>query len=129
MSWETRKLVCVKKVKQEILEEWEESMPLPGDIIEAVGKDSADNSFLPAMARSELISELVKLSRESDTVWLKVRRGDRRLKLRACIVQDGFPKLSRKFTFRAVSDERHVAVLADLSLQKCIELQGTHIYL
>ncbi|KAL2545055.1 hypothetical protein Fot_14288 [Forsythia ovata] len=116
--------VCVKQVKQDVQEEWDENMPLPGDIIEGVAEYvDDDDSFMSAKARSELSSLLGKISREADFIWLKVRRGDSTVKLRVCVVADRCSKLQRKFTVRAASDERHVAVLADLTFEQCFELQ------
>lgn len=118
-------MVCVKKVKQKAAEEWDESMPLPGDIIEGIAGDAAANTFMPAKARSVLCSELGKFNRHSDVIWLKVRRGNNVLKLQACVVTEGCSKLQRRFTIRAASDERHVVALADLTYEQCTELQGT----
>ncbi|KAL8063145.1 hypothetical protein ABFS82_01G009200 [Erythranthe guttata] len=116
-------VVCVKQVKQNAAEEWDETMPLPGDIIEGVAKDGADASFVSAKARSELSSHLGKINRVADSVWLKVRRGEGTVKLRACVVPDKTLKLQKMFTVRAASNERHVAVLADLTFEECFQLQ------
>ncbi|XP_073283524.1 uncharacterized protein [Primulina huaijiensis] len=116
-------VVCVKQVKQESVEEWDETMPLPGDIIEGVAEDCADESFISAKIRSEFNSVLGKINRGGEYVWLKVRRGESTLKLQACVVQDRDMKLHKKFTVRAASDERHIAVLADMTYEKCFQLQ------
>ncbi|KAK6119646.1 hypothetical protein DH2020_046612 [Rehmannia glutinosa] len=117
-------VVCVKQVKQDVAEEWDESMPLPGDIIEGVAEDCADDeSFVSAKARSELSSQLGKINRVAECVWLKVRRGEDTVKLQACVVPERNVKMQKRFTVRAVSDERHVAVLADLTFEECFELQ------
>ncbi|XP_058002330.1 uncharacterized protein LOC131179489 [Hevea brasiliensis] len=116
-------LVCVKRVKQEAPEEWNESMPLPGDIIEGFAEDDADKSFVQAKARSELSSQLGKISQSIDPIWLKVRRGDKTLKFRVNVVLERSSFLQRRFSFKAVDDDRHVAVLGDLTSEQCSELQ------
>ncbi|KAK6162020.1 hypothetical protein DH2020_001861 [Rehmannia glutinosa] len=117
-------VVCVKQVKQDAAEEWDESMPLPGDIIEGVAEDCADDeSFVSAKARSELSSQLGKINRVAECVWLKVRRGENTVKLQACVVPERNVKMQKRFTVRAASDERHVDVLADLTFEECFELQ------
>lgn len=121
----SQKVVCVKQVKQETAEEWDETMPLPGDIIEGVGEDSADESFVSAKARADLNSHLGRIHRVAGEVWLKVRRGEGTIKLRVCVVPIVNGKLQKKFTVRAASDERHVAVLAEMTFQECFDLQGT----
>ncbi|XP_047965745.1 uncharacterized protein LOC125210218 [Salvia hispanica] len=119
----SQKVVCVKQVKQETAEEWDETMPLPGDIIEGVGEDSADESFVSAKARADLNSHLGRIHRVAGEVWLKVRRGEGTIKLRVCVVPIVNGKLQKKFTVRAASDERHVAVLAEMTFQECFDLQ------
>ncbi|KAH7656545.1 PDZ domain-containing protein, partial [Dioscorea alata] len=109
-------------------EEWDETMPLPGDIIEAVAAKEnqlhrPDSSFLPANGKSELSSQLGQLHRNSDLVWLQVRRGNVMIKLQARIVIKRESKLHRKYTVQALGDERHVAILDDLTLDECANLQ------
>lgn len=120
----SQKVVCVKNVKPATSEDWDETMPLPGDIIEGVGEDSADASFVSAKARSDLNFQLGRIHRVAEVLWLKVRRGEGTLKLRVCVVPDVNVKLQKKFTIRAASDERHVAVLAEMTFQECFDLQG-----
>ncbi|CAI9784929.1 unnamed protein product [Fraxinus pennsylvanica] len=58
-------------------------MPLPGDIIEGIAEGAVDDdSFMSAKLRSELSSQLGKISRDAVFIWLKVRRGDSMVKLR-----------------------------------------------
>ncbi|XP_044472204.1 uncharacterized protein LOC123200887 [Mangifera indica] len=114
-------LVCVKQVKQEKSEEWDESMPLPGDIIE--GFDDNDESFVPVKAKSELSAQLGKISHLVDVILVKVRRGDNILKLPVRVVLDRNSILQKRYTITAELDERHVAVLGDLTLEQCTELQ------
>ncbi|KAF9607542.1 hypothetical protein IFM89_036904 [Coptis chinensis] len=98
-------LVCVKHVKQDVPEECDETMPLPGDIIEGVSEDVGEELFMPTKVRSELSSQLGKLNRQVDSVWVKVRRGDSTLKLQAIVVQERGSKLQRRYTIRAVDDD------------------------
>lgn len=123
-------LVCVKQVKQHLTDEWDESMPLPGDIIEGFSTeniDVADESFLHAKTSSEFSSQLGKINNCVESVWIKVRRGDSLMKLQICIVQQKVSVLRRKYTIQAIIDHRHIADLADLTLNQCIELQGIEI--
>ncbi|XP_029125408.1 uncharacterized protein LOC114915209 [Cajanus cajan] len=116
-------LVCVRQVKQEVAEEWDESMPLPGDIIEGFSEHGADDSFLPVKATSELSSQLGKINQRVEFIWIKVRRGDTLVKLQARVVQQRGSILQRKYTIQAATDNRHVAELGDLTLDQCNELQ------
>lgn len=127
-------LVCVKQVKQEAVEEWDESMPLPGDIIEGVAasdgrytlEDVEDKLFVPTKVKSELRSQLARISKKNEKgfVWLKVRRGNQMVNLCVCVVQEKRFRLNKKYSFRAVSNDKHVAVLDDLDFDQCTELQG-----
>ncbi|KAL6129168.1 hypothetical protein ACLB2K_072521 [Fragaria x ananassa] len=121
-------LVCVKQVKQDVAEEWDETMPLPGDIIEGFynceSDIHADEFFVPTKAKSELSSQLAKInSQHIEVIWVKVRRGDATLKLRACVVVERPSMLQRKYSIRAATDDRHVAVIGDLTSDECTELQ------
>ncbi|KAB2077309.1 hypothetical protein ES319_A06G092200v1 [Gossypium barbadense] len=122
-------LVCVKRVKQDEAEEWDETMPLPGDIIEGFAEkdgdddDDDDASFVAVKGRSELSSQLGKMVQKVETIWVKVRRGDRTHKLRVRVVADKSYILHKKYTIRAARDDRHIAVLGDLTLEKCTTLQ------
>ncbi|XVF35286.1 hypothetical protein REPUB_Repub18cG0132600 [Reevesia pubescens] len=116
-------LVCVKRVKQDEPAEWDESMPLPGDIIEGFAENDADELFLPANARAELSSQLGKIRQKVETIWVMVRRGDGTHKLRVRIVAEKSSMLLRKYTIRAARDDRHVAVLGDLTVEQCTTLQ------
>lgn len=129
MAAVTTTLVCVKQVKQEASEEWDESMPLPGDIIEGVyyseSRDNiGDELFVPTKAKAELTSLLAKFS-NVEVICVKVRRGDSTLKLRTGIVAERLSMLHKKYTIKAATDDRHVAVLGDLTSDQCTELQGT----
>ncbi|KAI6682157.1 hypothetical protein NL676_036038 [Syzygium grande] len=115
-------VLCVKRVKQEVQEDWDESMPLPGDIIEGFAEDDTD-VFVPTKARSEFNLQLSKISQQAETLWVKVRRGDRVIKLRARIMPLKGAMLQRRFTIQAATDDRHVVVLGDLNLEQCTDLQ------
>ncbi|KAI3708969.1 hypothetical protein L2E82_38606 [Cichorium intybus] len=125
-------LVCVKKVKQKAAEEWDEAMPLPGDIIEGIAAaDSCtldhieDKLFIPTKGKAELRLQLGLMSKMNmdGFVWLKVRRGNQMVNLRVCVVQEKRFRLHRKLSFRAASNDKHVAVLDDLDFNQCSELQ------
>ncbi|ERN11193.1 hypothetical protein AMTR_s00024p00207330 [Amborella trichopoda] len=105
-------------------EEWDEGMPLPGDIIEGVAEDSAEEFILArGKDKSELSYLLGRLNREVEEIRVRVRRGDATVNLKACVVPEKTAKLHRRFTIRAASDTRHVVVLGDLTLDQCIFLQ------
>ncbi|XP_024176972.1 uncharacterized protein LOC112182690 [Rosa chinensis] len=117
-------LVCVKQVKQEIAEEWNETMPLPGDIIEGFYNGESDEFFVPTKAKSELSSQLAKISSQHiEVIWVKIRRGDTTLKLRTRVAVERLSMLQRKYSIKAATDDRHVAVIGDLTSDQCTELQ------
>ncbi|KAG6608346.1 hypothetical protein SDJN03_01688, partial [Cucurbita argyrosperma subsp. sororia] len=116
-------VVCVKRVKQEAMEDWDETMPLPGDVIEGVAEDNDEELFISTKIKADLSSHLAKISQQFEVVWLKVKRGDATLKLRARIIQEKASILHRKFTVGAATDDRHVVVLGDLTFDQCNELQ------
>ncbi|XP_050387291.1 uncharacterized protein LOC126803547 [Argentina anserina] len=121
-------LLCVKQVKQDAAEEWDESMPLPGDIIEGFYiceiDIHGDEFFVPTKAKSELSSELAKINNQRiEVIWVKVRRGDAILKLRVRVVVERLSVLQKKYSIRAATDDRHVAVIGDLTSNECTELQ------
>ncbi|RWW90206.1 hypothetical protein BHE74_00000644 [Ensete ventricosum] len=126
-------VVGVKRVEAGMpSEEWDDSMPLPGDIVKGVAPADDDDEeeeespiFASAKTRSEISSVLGRLGRRSDSVWVKVQRGNNLLDLRARVVPYRGRKLYRCFTVMAARDDRHVAVLGDLTLEQCTELQGT----
>lgn len=121
------KVVGVKKVRQKDPDGWDVSMPLPGDIIEAVAELAADDdSFIQAKAWSELTLYLGKIA--GHFIWLKVRRGESILKLRGHVLVERRSNLQKRFVVRAASDERHLAVIAELTLGRCAELQGIILF-
>jgi len=134
MGSSNQTVVGIKKVRKGMPEEeWDESMPLPGDIVESVSTVDQDDPLwapAPGKGKSELSTQLRKLNREGmEMVWVRVRRGDAVLSLRARVAPDKRAKIHRKFTLRAARDDRHVAVLADITLDECSELQGMVLHL
>ncbi|XP_055822085.1 uncharacterized protein LOC129890582 [Solanum dulcamara] len=116
------KVVGVKKVRQKDPDGWDLSMPLPGDIIEGIAELAADDdSFIQAKAWSELTLFLGKIA--GHFVWFKVRRGESTLKLRGYVLVERRSNLQKRFVVRAASDERHLAVIAELTFERCTELQ------
>ncbi|KAJ8648378.1 hypothetical protein MRB53_001401 [Persea americana] len=120
-------VVCVKHVKHGMPEtDWNETMPLPGDIIEGVTESDPDNpssSFFCPKHKSDLNSQLGRLNRHVDEVWVKVRRGNTTVNLHVNVVPESTAKLKRRFTIRAAGDQRHVVVLGDMTVDECMELQ------
>lgn len=118
-------LVCVKQVKQEVGDEWDEGVPLPGDIIEGIAEDDNDDSFVRVKAKSELSSHLAKINPQVEFIWLKVRRGNSTLKLKARFVPHKNLFLQTKYSIQAATHPSHIADLDDLTVDHCSELQGT----
>ncbi|OVA08377.1 hypothetical protein BVC80_209g108 [Macleaya cordata] len=120
-----RTVVCVKQGKQDIRqEEWDETMLLPGDIIIGVAEVDDERFFVQINSKSELRSQLERLNRQVDgEIWVKIRRGNNIVKLRASIVTYRRSTFQRRFTIRTASDNKDLAVLGDLTLQQCTELQ------
>ncbi|WOL02626.1 hypothetical protein Cni_G11345 [Canna indica] len=119
-------VVGVKRVDERMPpEEWDDSMPLPGDIVKGVAlvEDEDSLTYCSAKNRSELSGILSRLSRPSGAVWVKVQRGNAMLELRARVTAYRGGNLYFRFTLMAARDDRHVAVLGDLSLERCTELQ------
>ncbi|XP_019153838.1 PREDICTED: uncharacterized protein LOC109150384 [Ipomoea nil] len=116
------KVVGVKKVEQDP-ETWDHSMPLPGDIIEGIAATAADSSFMQAKGWSELTLVVARIIGRADCVWLKVRRGECSVKIPVCIVQQNRSHLQKRVKIRAACDEKHVAVLSELTVEECTELQ------
>ncbi|KAF6144797.1 hypothetical protein GIB67_036260 [Kingdonia uniflora] len=96
-------LVCVKQVKQEILDEWDENMPLPGDIIEGVAEEGSEEYLIPGKGRSELSSQLGKLNRQAvEFVFVKIRR---EMSRKVVNVDDrGFSTKGVKYDWRKMVD-------------------------
>ncbi|KAG6478053.1 uncharacterized protein LOC122020982 isoform X1 [Zingiber officinale] len=126
-------LVGVKRVGDSMpREEWDDTMPLPGDIVQGVapscsaGDDQEQRlaAYSAARTRSELSNLLSLLSRRSSSVWVKVQRGGVTLELRTRVTSYRGSNLYRRYTVMAAGDDRHVAVLGDMTPQRCTELQG-----
>lgn len=124
MAASNQTLVCVKQVKQEVIDEWDETMPLPGDIIEGFSEHCVDDFFMPIKDKSEFSSQLGKINPQMEFIWIKVRRSNSLLKLQARIVRQKGSILQRKYTIQAATDHRHTVDLDDLTLEHCTELQG-----
>ncbi|XP_042434982.1 uncharacterized protein LOC122020982 isoform X2 [Zingiber officinale] len=125
-------LVGVKRVGDSMpREEWDDTMPLPGDIVQGVapscsaGDDQEQRlaAYSAARTRSELSNLLSLLSRRSSSVWVKVQRGGVTLELRTRVTSYRGSNLYRRYTVMAAGDDRHVAVLGDMTPQRCTELQ------
>lgn len=106
-------------------------MPLPRDIFEGVyNSESSDNIgdefFVPMKAKAELTSQLARFS-NVEVIWVKVRSGESTLKLRTRVAERP-SMLQKKYTIKAARDDRHVAVLDDLTSYQCTELLGTFFF-
>ncbi|XP_020258452.1 uncharacterized protein LOC109834847 [Asparagus officinalis] len=74
--------------------------------------------------RCEVKAELKRLNKKGmESVWVRVRRGGKVVNLRARVAAEKRGRIHRSFTIRAARDDRHVAVLADLTLDECSQLQ------
>lgn len=122
--------VCVKQVKDSALEEWNETMLLPGDVIVGISEKENDHRyFFGTSFKSELQSHLGKLQHRINNdgkIWVTIKRaGNRVVKLPAFMVSYRSSRFLRRYTIRTASNDRQFAVLGDLTLDQCSELQGT----
>ncbi|KAH7523861.1 hypothetical protein FEM48_Zijuj06G0056900 [Ziziphus jujuba var. spinosa] len=105
MSSSNQTLVCVKQVKQEWLEEWDESMPLPGDIIEGISESDMEELFVCVKAKSELSSQLGKMGQHVEIIWVKINVVIAEMSRRVVNVESrGFNKRGIKYDWKMKAD-------------------------
>lgn len=130
-SWKCLHICCIfnrwrSSVTHFCLISWRTRLKTPSiAIITNIPKEWIDHeSFVQIKAKSELGTLLGKISQQVEALWLRVRRGDRIIKLRVRAVAERNSMLQKKYTIRAAKDDRHVAIIGDLTFEQCTELQG-----
>ncbi|XP_026398132.1 uncharacterized protein LOC113293904 [Papaver somniferum] len=103
-------------------------MLLPGDVIVGISeKENDDRYFFGTSFKSELQSHFGRLQRRINNdgkIWVTIKReGNKLVKLRAFMVSYRSSRFLRRYTIRTASNDRQFAVLGDLNLDQCSELQ------